>query len=86
MFGYPTYVGELHGYQCDTDDGGVMHYSIIGHQEVTSALYGVIHLEDEEYVYTAYPRWKYKAATPSVVVVDADVETALGAGWENTPQ
>ncbi len=32
-----------------------------------------------------YPKWKYNATLPPVIVADAAAETALGAGWYDAP-
>jgi hypothetical protein len=32
-----------------------------------------------------YPRWKYHASKPAVIVEDAEAEKNLGSGWHNAP-
>ena len=35
--------------------------------------------------FVEYPKWKYHATKPAVVVKDAQAETALGEGWADSP-
>jgi hypothetical protein len=38
-----------------------------------------------DYVAQTYPKWKYHASEPPVVVIDADEEASLGAEWGDSP-
>ena len=37
------------------------------------------------YTPVPYPKWKYSASLPPVIVNDPTAEAALGAGWYDTP-